>query len=288
MVRVLRAAVAAERWQRPFLLVGRGEARDGAARAAAKAVLCTGRPTGSGDACLACGACGRFERGLHPDFHVLLPEKGKVGIGVDAVEALQSRLSLRPVEGRATAVLLPDAEALTDQAQNALLKTLEEPPPRTALLLTVAAPRALLATVLSRCAVLRFPPPAAGDPELLAEAEEEGLPGAAAAWARAFAPSAGSSRDPLEHLPPAAAWVKGRGGTLEDQRRRLRLGLRLLLTLHCPGDPASAYNGLPPGARRRRLASLGVARERVERNVDPVGILEALAVAVAAADKEGA
>ena len=356
---LLRASVAAERWDRPFLLVGRGPDRDGAARATARAVLCRGRRPGSGDACGACGACHRFDRDLHPDFHLLAPAKNRVSIGVDAVEELQRALALRPVEGGNAAALVPAAEELTPQAQNALLKTLEEPPPRTALLLTVAAPRALLATVLSRCVVLRFPPPpraefaadaarragaaaaggvlalgaagdtaalggwggapprgggrgraaapgggggggaggilavgAAGDPAALVEAAEEGLAAAAPALARAFAPGA-PRRDPLASLEPAAAWVKGQGSTLEDQRRRLRMALRLLLALHTggtagggglPAELAAPYAALTRRARDGRLAALGTARERVERNVDPGGILEALAVEGASAD----
>jgi hypothetical protein len=284
-------------------------------------VLCTERTGGSGVGCGSCGACHRFDRDLHPDFHLLAPEKNRVSIGVDAVESLQQRLALKPVEGSAKAALVPSAEALTLQAQNALLKTLEEPPPRTALLLTAAAPRALLATVLSRCAVLRLPPPppeevlseavrlggsegtgavlvasAAGDPAILEEAAAEGVAAAAPSLARAFSPGRGG-RDPLEGVGEAAAWVRGRGGRLADQRRRLRMALRLLLALHRgpgghprPGLPEALqgpYDALSPPSRSRRLAALGTARERVERNVDPVGILEALAVACAGAGTGG-
>jgi len=290
--RVLRAALAAGRWGRPFLLLGRGEDRDAAAREFLRGVLCAARPAASGASCGACGSCGRFDRGLHPDFHLLLPEKGRATVGVDAVEGLQRALSLRPAEGRGTAALVPGAERLTPQAQNALLKTLEEPPPRTALVLTAAAPRALLPTVRSRCASVRLPPlplgslleeAAGGDPAVLEEA--------AGALAAAFAPGPRGA-DPLEGLDPVSSWVRGRGSPLEEQRERLRMAIRLLLGLHMPRDsgevPAplrAGYNALPPAARGARLAALGTARERVERNVDPAGILEALAVAVREADR---
>ncbi len=290
--RILRSAVASGRWERPFLLVGLGEARDAAAEEFLRAVLCEAREGGDGRACGACGSCGRVRRGIHPDHHRLLPEKGRVTVGVEAVEALQSLLSLRSVEGRGTAVLVPGAEALTPQAQNALLKTLEEPPPGTALVLTAAAPRSLLPTLRSRCVGLRLPPvpaaevlaaaggsaalaAAAGwDPVRLPRAVEEGAAEAAVLLERAFAPRAPGG-DPLEGLEPAAAWVKGKGGPLEPQRERLRMALRILLA--APGSPA-------PAALRRRLAALGEARERVERNVDPAGILEALSVSFRAGD----
>jgi hypothetical protein len=314
-LRLLARAVAAGRWERPFLLLGRGPARDAAAYAFAKAVLCGGRAEDAGEACNACGPCTRFARDLHPDLHRLLPEKGRATIGVEAVEELQARLSLRPVEGRAAAAVVPGAEALTPQAQNALLKTLEEPPPRTAFVLTAAAPRALLDTVRSRCATVRLPPlpddgvraearrlgapqegagiaaAAAGwDPALLEDAIEDGIVEAGAILSRAFAPA----RDRGDGTDAAAAWVRGKGGPLEGQRGRLRAALRVLLALHVPGDapglpgPLRApYNGIPPGARRARLAALGEARERVERNVDPAGVLEGLSFAFRTADKGG-
>jgi hypothetical protein len=72
------------------------------------------------------------------------------------------------------------------------------------------------------------------------------------------------------------------------------MALRILLALHLPGPGAglpealrSGYNPLSPGARGARLAALGTARERVERNVDPAGILESLALAVREADRGG-
>jgi DNA polymerase-3 subunit delta' len=314
--RVLASAVAAGLWARPFLLLGRGTERDAAAREFLRAVLCAGRAPGAGAPCGACGPCGRFERGHHADFHLLVPEKGRATVGVDAVDALQRALSLRPVEGRAAGALVPSAERLTPQAQNALLKTLEEPPPRTALVLTASAPRALLPTVRSRCATVRMPPVSAeevraaargrgaaeeaaailsvaagGDPVALESAEEEGAAEAAEALSRALAPGAGG--DPLAAVEPAIAWVRGRGSPLEMQRERLRMALRVLLDLHLPqgaggmpGRLRAGYNALPPAARGARLAALGTARERVERNVDPAGILEALAVSARAADRD--
>jgi hypothetical protein len=309
-IRVLGRALAAGLWTRPFLLLGRGDGKDRAAEAFARAVLCEARGEGGTSACGACGACGRFDRGTHSDFHRLVPEKGRVTIGVEAVDGLRARLALRPLEGRAAAAVIPGAEALTVPAQNALLKTLEEPPPRTAILLTAAAPRALVATVRSRCATVRFPPlragslreaarglrgvasedeaaavaAAAGDePGALEAAAAEGVAAAAGDLARAFAPrSPGATAG--DAWAAATGWVRGGGGRLEEQRERLRMGLRVLLALHLPApDPPAAgregYNSLAPRARRARLAALGEARERVERYVDPVGVLEGLAEA---------
>ena len=310
--RILGSALAGGLWTRPFLVIGRGPDRDPAARAFLKGVLCTGRPPEDGAACGSCGPCTRFEKGVHADFHELVPGKGRVTVGVEAVEALQGALSLRPVEGRAAAAFIPSAERLTAQAQNALLKTLEEPPPRTAIVLTAAAPRALLPTVRSRCAAVRLPPvpagevraaaraagagaedaatlavAAAGDPAALEAASREGAAGVVPDLLRAFAPV--PPRDPLDGLDPVVAWVRGRGSPLDEQRERLRMAIRLLLDLHLPGEVGvggalrGGYNALAPETRGARLAALGEARERVERFVDPAGILEALAVSFARA-----
>jgi hypothetical protein len=127
----------------------------------------------------------------------------------------------------------------------------------------------------------------AGDPALVPAAVAEGVAEAAGAWGAALAPRPGG-RDPLEGIGPLVAWVRGKGGVLEEQRERLRLGLRVALALHAPvqGSGPPAYATLAPPARRERLAALGRARERVERNVDPAGILEALAVEVRGADAQ--
>ncbi len=316
--RMLRAAVAAGRWARPFLLVGPASAeREGAAEEAAMALLCTRGGAGAGTPCGACPACGRVGRGLHPDLHRLEPASGRVGIGVEVVEALLARLALRPVEGGARVVLVPGAERLTPQAQNSLLKTLEDPPRETAMFLTVASPRALLPTVLSRCAVLRFPPAgdgaiaraaaaaaagpaeaavlaaAATGEEEVADLAGESMATGVAALARALAPGGGG--DGAGAAEPSA-WLVGSGGDLEGRRRRLRALLRATLVLHgrlAAGDPAArealpGHGSLRGPAVAARLRALGVAREAVERNVDPAGIVEALVVDVREGDAAAA
>ena len=111
--RLLAAAVASGRWARPFLLVGpAGGEREDAAATFVRAVLCTEADGRGGVACEECGACHRTARGVHADDHILTPAKGRVSIGVDPVEAVQNMLALRPVEGHAVVVRVPDAERL--------------------------------------------------------------------------------------------------------------------------------------------------------------------------------
>jgi DNA polymerase-3 subunit delta' len=118
-------------------------------------------PSGA-DACGTCPACVRIARRVHPD--VLVVEPGESGaIKIDQVRDIVDRAAYRPFEGRRRAVIVDDADTLVPQAQHALLKTLEEPPPSSVFLLVTARPDVLLPTVRSRCPQLRFRPLQASD-----------------------------------------------------------------------------------------------------------------------------
>jgi DNA polymerase-3 subunit delta' len=109
------------------------------------------------DACGKCASCRRIERGTHPD--VIVVEPGDTGsIKIEAVRDVIDRAGYRPFEGRRRVVVVDDADALVVQAQNALLKTLEEMPAASIFLLVSSIPDALLPTVRSRCPRLRFGP----------------------------------------------------------------------------------------------------------------------------------
>ena len=90
-------------------------------------------------------------------------EPGETGsIKIDVVREEIRQTAFKPFEARRRVIIFNDAESLGDDAQNALLKTLEEPPPGSVLILVTAQPNRLLATVRSRCPVVRFAPLAAG------------------------------------------------------------------------------------------------------------------------------
>ncbi len=105
--------------------------------------------------CGVCQDCVLFGAGSHPDFFTLLPEPGKKSIGVDAVRAACAQTESRPVRGGRKVAYIPQAERMTPAAQNALLKTLEEPPEGVTFLLT-GRESALLPTVRSRCVPIRL------------------------------------------------------------------------------------------------------------------------------------
>lgn len=92
----------------------------------------------------------RLLTGNHPDVLIVQPQNGSIRI--DQIRALLSAISLRPYEGERRAVALLQADTMTPQAQNCLLKTLEEPPQGTVFLLLSEQPMRLLDTVRSRCA----------------------------------------------------------------------------------------------------------------------------------------
>jgi len=111
--------------------------------------------TSFGDACGECPACLKIARGVHPD--VLAVEPGENGtIRVDQVREVVERSAFRPFEGRRRVVIIDQADTMVAAAQNALLKTLEEPPSSSVFVLTTSRPDVLLPTVRSRCIRLTF------------------------------------------------------------------------------------------------------------------------------------
>ncbi len=156
---LMSRALARDTLPPALLLAGpAGVGKRRAASATAEAVNCL-QPTSSEDferdACGVCTACRRIQRGVHPDVITLVP--GDMGtIKIDQVRDVVDRAGYRPFEGRRRVVIIDEADSLVPPAQNALLKTLEEPPSASIFLLVSSMPDALLATVRSRCPRLRF------------------------------------------------------------------------------------------------------------------------------------
>jgi DNA polymerase-3 subunit delta' len=140
----------------PTLLFGgvEGVGKRTTAVAVAQALNCL-QPSG-GDSCGKCLACRKIARGAHPDVVLLSPDEAG-SIKIEAVrEDIIQKSAYRPFEGRWRVFIVDEADALIVNAQDALLKTLEEPPPGSILILVTSRPDALLPTVRSRCYRLRF------------------------------------------------------------------------------------------------------------------------------------
>lgn len=128
------------------------------AQALAQALLCHA-PRADGAACGRCQGCRLFAAGVHPDFRGVTPEENSDQIRIDAIRALNEFIALSRQYGRYKLALIHPAQAMNRNAANSLLKTLEEPPPHTLILLVGARPDLLPATIRSRCQQLRFHAP---------------------------------------------------------------------------------------------------------------------------------
>jgi DNA polymerase-3 subunit delta' len=148
----LARAVADDATSHAYLFFGpSGSGKTAAARALACALLC--HDDGCGD-CLACSA---IRRGAHPDVRFLEPE-GAATYMVEQIRDVIHDVSLRPADGDRKVYVFGRAEAFNPQAANALLKTLEEPPPGVTLVLLSTSFEAVLPTIASRCQPVRFSP----------------------------------------------------------------------------------------------------------------------------------
>jgi DNA polymerase-3 subunit delta' len=159
-----------------------GSGRSVAARAFAAALECERDGTGCGE----CHGCHTALGATHADVRFVVPEG--LSIGVNEMRALVLRAASAPSGGRWQVVVIEDADRLTEQAGNALLKAIEEPPPRTVFLLCTPSthPDDISVTIRSRCRVVTLrQPPAAAVAEVLAR--RDGVAPALAAWAASAA-----------------------------------------------------------------------------------------------------
>ncbi len=111
-------------------------------------------PLASGDACGECAPCQQFETGRYPELQVLQPRSKSRKILIEEIRDFEHQLKLTAAPDRLKAGLIVEADRLNEQSQNAFLKTLEEPPQRTMLILVTTQPQGLLPTIRSRCQII--------------------------------------------------------------------------------------------------------------------------------------
>ena len=108
------------------------------------------------DACDECPSCRKIDAGMHPDVLLISPESGQIRI--EEIRAIDEILSLTAFEGRTKVVVVDDAETMNQYAANAFLKTLEEPPSDSLIILVSSKPDRLPDTIQSRCSRINFAP----------------------------------------------------------------------------------------------------------------------------------
>ncbi|MFM2095944.1 MAG: polymerase subunit tau [Planctomycetota bacterium] len=151
-----------------YLFVGPpGVGKRSTALAMARALLCESRKETELTACGVCGACTQVLAGTHPDLEVVCKPADRTWIPLELFigdrenrmrEGLCHNLSLKPFRGGRKIAIIDDADYLNPEGANCLLKTLEEPPPRSVLILIGTSPQRQLPTIRSRCQIIRFRP----------------------------------------------------------------------------------------------------------------------------------
>ena len=275
-----------DRWPHALLIIGRkGIGKRMLALEFARALLCES-PDAAGGACGVCPGCTYVAQGTHPDLRVIEPyvfdDEGNAtpvdSIAIDRIRELTEFTHLSAHRSRAKVAVIAPAEAMNASAANALLKTLEEPPEQTYLLLVSHQPARLPATIASRCQRLAAPDPdtasaatwlkARGvDRAELVLAQAGGSPLLALDLAD---PSLQRQRDSLldelarpERLSPVALGAQIDAGA-KDQRKA-RLGDALYWLLTWTADLAAVAAGASPRFHPDRGEALSRLAARVAR-----------------------
>ncbi len=306
IVSALRRAARVRSPHGAYLLLGpRGAGKETLARLFAASLLCEA----DDGPCGACPSCGRLRAGTHAGLRVVEPGGKSHTIGVEDVAEVQRALGYRRVEGPFRVVVFDDAGTMNAQAQNKLLKTLEEPPEGTILVLCALHPGQLLVTVRSRCQKLVLGPADRGaiaawlegthgaspDAARAAAAGGRGLPGrslalidpeeAGALQARTDSLLAALSRDREARAALIASVDRDREGCVEVVGVLQELLRDAMIDragadverLHPDAAEALApLRGAGPEALAGLVGEVEVTRERLFRNVHPGGLLEDL------------
>ena len=323
-VLLLRTAVRSSRVSHAYLFVGpRGVGRHRTAIAFAQLLNCE---RADSDACGQCRACTLIASGQHPDVRVVDVAGGRVldpedttktGIGIKQVLALRREVVYPPYQGRWKVYVLADAETMTTEAANSLLKVLEEPPDRVVIILIAESTVPLLPTVVSRCQLVRFsliPAPAIER----ALVERHGVPkgrarfvaalsggelGRAVRWVTSEETQQRRERvldllerlegaDPLDRLDAAEEFSKDK----DDLPELLEIALywyRDILVWQQTGEDDRLINldrrdrivalapTLSPALLNARIQAVEDAGDALERNVHPRLLLETLFLRIA-------
>lgn len=232
----------------------------------ARALLCES-PRGLLEPCDACPACVQIDSATHPDFFPAARPADALEFPIDLMRTLCGQFALKPARGRGKVIVLDDADDLNQESANCFLKTLEEPPPRSLLILVGTSRERQLPTVVSRCQVVRFAPlkddlvgelleaQGVSDPAMRARLVRlaGGSPGLALTladpglWQMRGKLIAGLTGRPVDSVDLAKEWaafVEEAGKESAAQRARAQLVLRLVIDFF--NDVLAVAAGSPP------------------------------------------
>jgi DNA polymerase-3 subunit delta' len=258
-----------------------------------KALLCEAPDAAARlDACDRCPACLQIDAGTHPDFAIVRRPEEAHEFPIELMRELCQRFALKPARGKGKVVILDDADDLNEESANCFLKTLEEPPPLSVLILIGSSADRQLPTIVSRCQVVNFArlPPS----EVAAILKAEGIEDEAllARLLRASEGSPGVARDlsdpalwefrtsliqaltslPVESVQLSKTWmafVEEAGKESAAQRHRAAVCVGLLLSFLQDALRLSLgrpVEGIEPDERK--------AQETLAGRLDPERLLE--------------
>jgi DNA polymerase III delta prime subunit len=282
---LLERSLASGRVHSAYLLAGPGPAPREAAQGFARGLVCSSeaeRPCGACSACRRSGAEGEIPLdgsgkkgplfrhvGDHPDLFWVERGADDTRVRIGQIRALQGALRLQGHDGGRRAAVVADAEWLNQEAQNALLRLLEEPPPATTLVLVSASAAGLLATVRSRCQKVLFHPPRPrellADPseatrelvERLERLRESGLPDILD-WAEEYRGVRAEAAERVQHmLETGSAWLRDRvARRVQTEGTRVQPELKAFATLQACRQSLSQRNANPQLTAERALLAL--------------------------------
>lgn len=154
VIELFKRALVNQRVNHAYIFIGpEGVGKEMTALQFAKALNCLEM---NDDSCGHCRSCRKFVSGNHPDFQIIQPEENSQTISIEQIRDLQKDVVYKPYESRWKIYLIPEAEKMTLEAANCLLKTLEEPPEYVVIILVTAQKDGLLSTLVSRCQLIQF------------------------------------------------------------------------------------------------------------------------------------
>ncbi len=237
---------------------GRLEELEAVARTLAKTLNCEASVRGEKlaiDSCDTCLSCRKIDSANHPDIQWIRPESKSRVITIEQTRDLMREVQLKPTEARFKVAVLVEADRMNTQAANAFLKTLEEPPAQTILLLLSPEPQRLLETILSRCLRLNF-----------AESGGRRFEAAPMEWLRSFAAMAAEGQKGLMNRYRLLGSLLER---LAAEREEVEKTLEA-------ASPLERYDDLEPELRKRfedELAA-GIEAEYRRRRGEYLSALE--------------